>query len=115
MSKLSKFLQNAELIKGRKPAPAGTLSKDGKRRKAADGTWKPIKRQRKGKSAPKRKGTMSVSKVELGTGKVISTEEREIPKFTRGAGKPKGPTPKEQNEALKRRIDANVELSLIHI
>ena len=108
MSKLSKFLQNVALIKGRKPAPIG-MSKDGKRRKAADGTWKPIKRQRKGKAAPKRTGTMTVSKVELGTGKVISTEEREIPKFTRGAGKPKGPTPKEQNEALKRRIDANVE------
>ena len=46
MRKLNQFLRNCDLIKGRKPAPPGTLSKDGKKRKAVDGTWKPVKKQR---------------------------------------------------------------------
>ena len=52
MSALSEFETLVDLTKGRKPAPVGTLSKDGKNRKAADGTWKPIKKQREGKPKP---------------------------------------------------------------
>lgn len=53
MSKLNQFLESADtLLKGRKPAAVGTISKDGKRRKAADGSWKPIRKQRAGKSKP---------------------------------------------------------------
>ena len=74
MSRIAAFLRNCDLMKGRKAAPVGTLSKDNKRRKAADGTWKPIK---------KRKTTMTVERVELGTGKVISTEEKPLPRFAR--------------------------------
>ena len=116
MTKVVKFLRDAEIIKGRKPAAVGTVSKDGKRRKAADGSWKPIKRQRKGKTAPKRKvkSTITVDTVDIDTGKVTSTKEVDYstfgPKIKGTSGqRRKGPTPKEQNEALKRRIDANVE------
>ena len=81
MSKITAFLRNCDLIKGRKAAPVGTLSPDGRTRKAADGTWKPVKKQRKGRTP--RKTTMTVERVELGTGKVISTEERALPRFAR--------------------------------
>ena len=45
MTKLARFLNNSDLIKGRKAAPVGKKSPDGKTVKAADGKWKPVKRQ----------------------------------------------------------------------
>ena len=79
--KVATFIQNCDLIKGRKPAAVGALSKDGKRRKAADGTWKPIKKQRKGRTSTKTeesrwqlpKGHTFVSQIMVGKHNIRTT------------------------------------------
>ena len=103
MTKISKFIQNCDLIKGRKPAAVGTLSKDGKTRKAADGKWKPIKRQRrrpsdgtKGKAVDRTKekatGRIEIENVDVVTGKRTGKSSMAYPSFART-------TQREQEEA----------------
>lgn len=43
------------LLKGKKAAPVGTKSKDGKREKQSDGSWKPIKADKKKQEEPEKK------------------------------------------------------------
>ena len=62
MSKVNEFLENCDLIKGRKPAAVGALSKDGTRRKVADGSWQPVKKQRKGRTPVESKPKAAPSK-----------------------------------------------------
>ena len=55
------FLENVDLLKGRKALPIGAKSPDGKRIKTADG-WKPVKGQRKGKTTTSGESRWSLPK-----------------------------------------------------